>query len=178
MAHEALISKVPAPPSNVHRMKGEAADLEAAAAEYERTLRDFFFPSTGRENEGTRQRSRVGEFHGFPRFPLILLGLGPDGHTASLFPGSPALSESERWVVATPVAALNPRVRRLTLTLPVLNHAAQAIFLVTGANKATLLREILYGDAGDKYPAAQVQLVAGELIWMLDSGAAGELNGL
>lgn len=178
MAHEALISKVPVPPSNVHRMMGEAADLEAAAAEYERTLRDLFFPSHGLENQDTRQRSGVGAFLRFPRFPLILLGLGPDGHTASLFPGSPALAETERWVVATRVTTLNPQVRRLTLTLPVLNHAAQVIFLVTGASKAALLRAILSGEAANKYPAARVQPVGGELIWMLDAAAAGELGDL
>ncbi len=131
LAHEALLSKAPLPPANVHRMRGEAENLEEAAAAYEQELR-----------------------LALPRLDLALLGLGSDGHTASLFPGYPAQHETTRWVVATGVAPTEPPVRRLTLTLPVLNNAAQVLFLVTGAAKADLVREILSETgAGGRYPA-------------------------
>ena len=162
MAHEAMLSHLSIPPANVYRMPGEAADLEAAAEEYEAALRRYFSASPAGES----------------RFQLVLLGLGPDGHTASLFPGSPALNEVRKWVVATPVAPLNPPIRRLTLTYTILDNAAQVIFLVTGANKAGLVREILAGGADDRYPAARIHPADGETMWMLDAEAGREVGDL
>jgi 6-phosphogluconolactonase len=153
-AHAALLSKVPVPEASIYRMRGEAEDLEAAAADYEREMR-----------------------LALPRLDLALLGLGPDGHTASLFPGYPALDETTRWVVATAPAPTDPPVRRLTLTLPALNDAAQVLFLVTGTAKAALVREILSGtEESRQYPAGRVRPRRGDLTWMLDEAAASELG--
>ena len=127
MAREALLDHVPA---EVHRMPGEDCD----AAAYERELRDAFGASGS----------------DVPRFDLVLLGLGADGHTASLFPGDPALNERERLVARVE----RPDHTRLTLTLPVLSAAAEALFLVTGAEKRDALRELL---AGASIPAARVR---------------------
>jgi len=169
LAQETLLAKVPMPPANVHRLKGEASDLEAAAAEYEQTLRDYFnLPASAAEEV-------------WPRLDLVLLGLGPDGHIASLFPDSPALDEGRKWVVATPAAPGEPHVPRLTLTLPVLNHAAQVIFLVTGAAKADMAREVLGGsETGRGLPAVCVHVHPpnGSMMWMLDEAAAGQLSDL
>jgi 6-phosphogluconolactonase len=157
MAREALLSQVPVPPENIHRMRGE---LEAAAAadDYQATLQSFFQPPPGE----------------FPRFDLILLGLGADGHTASLFPGSPALLETRRLVCANPVPQLD--TWRLTLTLPVLNAAAEVVFVVSGAEKAETLRRVLRG-APHAYPAQAVSPARGRLLWMADEAAARELGG-
>ncbi|MBF0496385.1 MAG: 6-phosphogluconolactonase, partial [Deltaproteobacteria bacterium] len=124
MAWELLLSRVPIPAENIHRMSGEAENPEAAVAAYEDLLREFFGLKIGR----------------YPRFDLILLGLGADGHIASLFPGTAGLKETQRLAVANYVPALN--ARRLTLTLPVLNNAAQIMFLVAGENKAQVVRSL------------------------------------
>jgi 6-phosphogluconolactonase len=154
MVRETLLGKIKIPPENVHRMAGEKEPC-IAAAEYEDELKDFFQLTPG----------------AFPRFDLILLGLGEDGHTASLFPGSDALKETKRLVAATYVAKLN--AHRLTLTLPVLNHGAVVLFLVAGASKAPVVKEILRDDGQAlRFPAAQVQPVDGRLIWLLTEDAA------
>jgi 6-phosphogluconolactonase len=152
MAADALLSKVPALPGNIHRMQAEIRDAAQAAREYEEDLR--------------------ASFNGMPRFDLILLGLGPDGHTASLFPGTPALAERGRWCVANWVNTLN--AYRFTLTLPVLNAARAIAFVVSGAGKAAIVRDVLRGSRD--VPARLVQPVDGELWWMLDRPAAGELG--
>jgi len=127
------------------------SDPDVAARDYEATLRSYFSGEP-------------------PEFDLVLLGLGPEGHTASLFPGSPALAEPERWVVAVTAPADPPS--RLTLTFPVLNRAANTYFLVTGSNKARALRDILTGTADpNTCPAAGVRLAAGALIWWVDRDA-------
>src|SRR5438045_3199378 len=136
MAHEALLSRVPIPRTQVWRIRGEAEDAEAAAAEYAKALAEAF---------GTRR----GEL---PRLDLVLLGLGVDGHTASLFPGSPVLREVFRTVAAVHAAAA-AIPQRLTLTLPVLNAAARVIFLVTGAEKAKMVKAAL-SDHATGLPAA------------------------
>ncbi|MEE9155364.1 MAG: 6-phosphogluconolactonase [Gemmatimonadota bacterium] len=150
-ARKTLLTEVPIPTGNVHRIKAELSDAAAAAEDYERELRRFFDLS---EDE-------------FPRFDLILLGMGADGHTASLFPRSKALEETRRLVVAPWVEKLE--AHRVTLTLPVLNRAACVIFLVAGVAKAEALSRILAGGQGPSdRPAGLVQPESGELLWFID----------
>ena len=156
MARESLLSKVPIPEKNIHRVKAEL-DAEAAAAEYDQQLRDFF----GLVNQD------------WPRFDLVFLGIGEDGHTASLFPGSKALTEASRRVAANWVEKF--KTFRITLTFPVLNHAAEVVFLVSSASKAQILSEIL-GPATQKYPAQRVQPENGRLLWLVDEEAGSLLR--
>jgi len=160
MVSEAMLSKVPVPAANVFRVPTENPDAAAAAEAYEKTLRKVF---------------QIGE-QGVPRFDLILLGLGPDGHTASLFPGSAALREKARIFVANWVEKL--KTHRLTLTLPVLNAGRTVAFLVSGTDKATVLRTVLEDSSasGEQYPAKLVKPSDGELIWFLDRAAASALS--
>jgi 6-phosphogluconolactonase len=155
LVEEALIAHVPIPPENVHRMRGE---LEAgvAAQTYENRLQDFFC--------GPR-----------PRFDLVLLGLGEDGHTASLFPGSPLLDERERLVAPAMATSQDRPAQRVTLTLPAIKTARQVLFLVTGRTKAEIVKAVIAGPAG-QYPAQQVQPTAGQLTWLLDAAAASRLG--
>ncbi|WP_202882300.1 6-phosphogluconolactonase [Candidatus Manganitrophus noduliformans] len=159
LANETLISHVPIPPQNVHRMRGERSDLQAAADEYEKTLHDFFGPSDP----------------GWPSFDLVLLGIGSDGHTASLFPGSPVLKETVRWVAAPYVEKLN--AVRLTLTLPALNHARRVIFLAAGKEKRSIIRDVLSDDSpSTDLPARMVQPRKGARLFFLDQDAAALLG--
>ena len=161
MAREALLDHVPLPASNVHRMEG-GDEPEAAAAQYERTLRVFFSESDSAESERLQQPGH---------FDLVLLGMGADGHTASIFPGTVAVCERERWVVAHRVAQLG--VWRITLTPVVLNAARGVIFLVSGRNKADRLREVLTRPyEPESLPAQVVKPSAGNLLWLVDSEAA------
>ena len=150
IANEAMLSRVPVSPANVHRVISEnpAAD---AARDYEDTIK---------------------EISEDPRLDLILLGLGTDGHTASIFPGSEVLHEMKRLVAAPWVEKLN--TYRITMTLPLLNNGASVVFLVSGAEKAQIVKEVLEGP--EKYPAQAVKPHNGELIWMLDQDAAKELR--
>lgn len=159
MANEALLSKVPVPAANIFRVPSENPDASAAADAYEQTMRKFFALAP-RE---------------FPRFDLILLGMGPDGHTASLFPETAALQEKSRLVVANWVEKLN--TSRITFTLPVLNAARCIAFLVSGTDKAAALHEVLEGnDPEEKYPSKLVQPTDGKLIWFVDRAAASGLS--
>lgn len=159
MAEETMLSKIPVAAGNVFRMAAENPDAAAAAEAYEQTLRKFFALETGQ----------------FPRFDLILLGMGPDGHTASLFPGTAALQEKSRLVVANWVDKL--KASRLSLTLPVLNAAACVTFLVSGMDKAAALHAVLEGDApGEQYPSKLIRPVDGKLIWLVDRAAASALS--
>jgi 6-phosphogluconolactonase len=159
MASEALLSKVPIPPTNIFPIPAGNPDAAAAAEAYEETLRKFFGLGPGE----------------FPRFDLILLGMGPDGHTASLFPETAALREKSRLVVANWVEKL--KTSRITFTLPVLNAARCVAFLVSGADKAAVLHEVLEGDAPpDKYPSKLVKPSDGKLIWFVDRAAASQLS--
>lgn len=159
MVDEAMLSKIPIPPSNVFRMPAENPEAADAAAAYERTIQEFFGLQPG----------------GIPRFDLILLGMGPDGHTASLFPGTDALKEKNKLVVANWVEKL--KTSRLTLTLPVLNAARCVAFLVSGTDKAPSLKAVLEGDApGEQYPAKLVRPADGKLIWLIDRAAASALS--
>jgi 6-phosphogluconolactonase len=154
MAHEVLLSRVPV--GGVHRMRGELPPAEAAEA-YEEGLRKFFGPD------------------GVPAFDLILLGLGEDGHTASLFPETSALDVTDRWVVANPV--LKRETTRLTLTVPAINAARAVNFQVAGEDKAEALKEILEGDADPRaYPAKFIRPEGGDLTWMVDKAAASLLK--
>lgn len=158
MANRTMISKLTLDPSQIHRMRGEA-DPQAAAAEYEDELREFFSLAQGE----------------FPRFDLVLLGLGDNVHIASLFPGIPAIHESRRVVVAVEVDA--PQRRRITLTVPVLNNAARVMFIVSGRNKAEAVRLALEGPRDpDKYPAQIIDANQGEVMWLLDRDAASLLS--
>jgi len=152
MANESLLSRVPIPQNNVHRIRAEL-DPNTAAEDYEGQLREFFRLASG----------------GWPRFDLIFLGLGEDGHTASLFPGSEALHETSRRVAANWVQKLE--TFRITLTFPVLNHAAEAMFLVSGESKAQILSDVLKPGA-KKYPSQLVQPENGHLLWLVDQDAA------
>ena len=154
MADEALLSRVPV--GSVHRMRGELPPAEAATA-YEEELREF----VGAED--------------VPALDLVLLGLGEDGHTASLFPETSALDVTDRWVVANPVLKLE--TTRLTLTVPVINAARAVTFLVAGEGKAGALREIVEGDADPRaYPAKIFRPEGRDLIWIVDRAAAKRLS--
>jgi 6-phosphogluconolactonase len=157
MAHRALLSKVPIPPRQVFRIPGEGADPESVATEYARTLAE-------------EMKVRRGEV---PRLDLVLLGLGIDGHTASLFPGSPVLKEVFRTVAAVhAAAAVIPQ--RFTLTFPVLNAAACVIYLVSGGVKAKVVKAAL-AEGTATLPAGMVRPTDGRLIWLLDRSAAALL---
>jgi 6-phosphogluconolactonase len=156
MANETLLSKVPVPASQIFPMQGHSDDTDAAASDYARTLATVF-------------GARRGEL---PRFDLILLGFGVDGHTASLFPGSPVLKEVFRPVAAVHAAAATIP-ERITFTFPVLNAAACVAFLGSGTEKAKVVRAMLAERAA--LPAAMVEPTDGTLLWILDRGAAARL---
>jgi 6-phosphogluconolactonase len=156
MARTTLLDHVPCPAANVHPMPTHFADSEDAAHDYETTLRRYF----GNEP---------------PRFDLVFLGLGRDGHTASLFPNSPALHERARWVVAATTPAEPPL--RLTLTLPALNQSRRTFFLVIGPDKAHALGRVLAADAEPtSYPAAGIDRARGTVVWWATRDAAAELG--
>jgi 6-phosphogluconolactonase len=161
MAFEAMLSKVPIPPANIHRMRAEDPDAHKAAEDYALEIRRFFNIARGK----------------MPRFNCVLLGMGSDGHTASLFPGSPALGEQKRLVMANWVEKFQSY--RITLTLPVFNHADLILFLVSGGEKAVTVKAVLApAGAPDRYPAQRIQPSSGALIWFLDRSAAGRLTHL
>ena len=158
-AFDGMLSKVPVLETHIHRIRSELSDPAAAAAEYERTLRREF---------------ALGEA-GLPVFDLVLLGMGLDGHTASLFPGSDALRQTGRLVLAPWVEKLQSY--RITLSLPVLNHASLVVFLVSGAGKADVLRATLEGpDRPDPLPARAVHPSGGQVRWLVDRAAAARLG--
>jgi 6-phosphogluconolactonase len=153
MAKEALLDHVPCPVTNIHPMPTHFTSADLAARDYEATLRNHFLTD-------------------WPRFDLVLLGLGDDGHTASLFPGSPALAERTRWVVAVQQPAVKPPLR-LTLTLPAITRAAAVFFLVAGSSKTSALHHTLAGTSDWRvYPAAAVRPEQGQVVWWVDSEAA------
>lgn len=158
MSREAMLDRLvpdPLPAGNVHRIPAENPDAAAAAAEYAAELEGFF--------------------GGLPRFDLILLGIGPDGHTASLFPGTTGLREMDRLVAAAWVDKLS--TYRVTFTPPLLRAAAALLFLVGGADKAPALRAVLEGPAeSDRYPSQGISAHDGETLWLLDRAAAAALR--
>ncbi|HOJ22389.1 MAG TPA: 6-phosphogluconolactonase [Armatimonadota bacterium] len=154
MAWDVWLRHAAIPAENIHRVQGELPPPDAAA-DYERELRAFFVPES------------------LPRFDLVLLGMGEDGHTASLFPESPALHEHHQWVMAVETRQSVPW--RVTLTPPAINAAAHVLFLVTGAAKAERLQEVLHGPhEPERLPAQIIQPTSGSLTWMVDA-AAGSL---
>lgn len=155
MANETLLSKLPIPPDHIFRVPAEMPDAGEAAHAYEQTMQNFFRPAAL-----------------FPRFDLILLGMGPDGHTASLFPGTTALDEKQHWVVANWIEKFS--TFRITFTYPVLNNPANVMFLATGAEKATMIGRALK-DPTANLPCQGVKPVDGELMWFLDQAAAAKL---
>jgi 6-phosphogluconolactonase len=155
MAYEALISRVPIPANNVHRIIGES-NANEGALEYENELRAFFAGLA------------------WPRLNLVLLGMGEDGHTASLFPDSAALKEMSRWVV--PTRNEQSGQDRITLTVPVFNHARRIMFLVTGKKKAQRLKEVLRPQPGsEQLPVQAITPIKGMLEWLVDAEAASLL---
>lgn len=157
MANEAMLSRVVVPEENVHRILGEKSSAQEAADAYESELRSFFELANNK----------------LPRLDLILLGMGADGHTASIFPGSEVLQERRRLVAAPWVEKLH--TYRITMTLPVLNNAAKVLFLVSGEDKAVMLKEVINGEPG-KFPAQAIKPNAGALTWLLDESAASRLH--
>ena len=155
MAKETLLDHIDIPAGNVHRMAGEL-DPEIAASKYEDEIRQVFNLKQG----------------DVPRFDIILLGMGADGHTASLFPGTDALDETQRLVVANRVPQMD--TVRLTLTYPVLNNARLVLFVVAGEDKADAARQCSL--SANPPPAGRVQPHDGQLVWLLDSGAADRMQ--
>jgi 6-phosphogluconolactonase len=158
MARRELLVRVPIPAGNVHRMEAEEPNMGRAAHHYEELLRRYL----------------ALDDRGFPVFHLVFLGLGPEGHTASLFPGSRLLRETSRWVSTPNVAKLGKR--RMTLTLPVLDAARRVVFLVAGKEKAVILREVLLGHPEPPLPAQMVQPRNGERVFLVDEAAAALLG--
>lgn len=159
MAHETMLSKLPVPEANVHRIHAESMDAHKAAADYDSKLREFFRLSPGE----------------LPRLDLVLLGMGADGHTASLFPRSAALREKEKLAVNVRMEKL--KSHRVTLVPPVFNHAIHVLFLVSGAEKAEALKAVLEGEyQPDQVPSQLIRPAYGKLTWMVDQAAAGKLS--
>jgi 6-phosphogluconolactonase len=155
LAWQTMLSKVPVPQKNIHPIRTELTDPGQVVRDYEETLRKFFHLEAGE----------------FPQFDLVLLGLGADGHTASLFPGSEALREQNHLAAANWVEALQGH--RITLTLPVFNQAAFILFLVSGQEKAEILRRVFKEDeAKDRLPAQLVRPSRGRVLWLVDREAA------
>lgn len=156
LADGALLCHVPIPSGNIHRIRGEL-EPEIAAQAYAAELHTFF---------GTP----------WPRFDLVLLGMGNDGHTASLFPGSAALRETVRPIVAVKAHYQDRPAPRVTLTPPAINAARQVLFLVTGTSKADIVQAVLEGPDG-RFPAQWIRPTPGHLTWLMDIAAAGQLKG-
>ena len=168
MARETLLDHVPLPKDNIHRIRGEIEPAKAAI-DYERRLLSFFYPRLRKKEAGGSELT--------PRFDLILLGLGEDGHTASLFPGNSVLDEKERLIVSVYAPPkITPRWR-ITMTLPVLNNASNLFLVAAGTRKREIVRMILKDPKASRehYPAAMVRPRKG-IIWWLDEGAAGSMS--
>lgn len=159
MVKEALLSHAPIPDANVHRIRGEAPDAAEAADAYAQEIKTAFHLVPG----------------AWPRFDLVLLGMGPDGHTASLFPDTPVLHERSR--IAAAVWVVSMQTWRVTLTPPVLNHARTVLFLVSGSDKAETLHAVLDGPpAPDNLPSQLIVPTEGTTHWLVDTAAAARLN--
>ena len=159
MTNETLLSKAPLKPEQVHRIMGEYPDTERAAKEYEQLLRDQFKPSADQ----------------LPRFDLMFLGMGDEGHTLSLFPGTKALHDKGRLVMSNWVGKLY--TDRITCTAPVANNSALVVFMVAGAAKAPALKAVLEGPhEPEQLPSQLINPTSGKLLWLLDTAAASMLS--
>jgi 6-phosphogluconolactonase len=157
LADDVLLNLVPIPATQIHRIRGEQEDRDAASLAYEQEMRKVF------------------NTNGVPHFDLIQLGMGPEGHTASLFPHQPSLHETQRLIM--PVSVPKPPPPRLTFTPPLLNAAIHILFLVTGADKAEAVQEVIEGVHNpEEYPAQIVNPEQGEVTWMFDTAAATKLH--
>jgi 6-phosphogluconolactonase len=166
MANETLLSKVPIPRENIFRIPAEDLDRKRAAANYSETIRQFFNPIA----------TAPGAEPGWPNLDLVFLGMGPDGHTASLFPGTMALCANDRIAVANYVDKFQSW--RITLTADTINRARNIIFLVAGADKAPALKEVIEGERNpEQYPSQLIEPAHGSLLWMVDEAAAKLLSG-
>lgn len=161
LAYKAMIEKLPCAQTQIHRYRVEIPDRPAAARDYQGEIaRCFQLPADGEP----------------PAFDLVLLGLGSDGHTASLFPHTEATGEKRRWVVCNPVPQL--KTERFTLTAPILNRARNILFLVTGADKAAAVHAVIKGPTDtERFPAQLIRPVTGQLTWLIDEPAASRLGG-
>ena len=160
MATDALLSHIPVTSNQIYRMEAEKPDIHLAAQEYQNKIATFFnIPNSGSP----------------PQFDLLYLGMGPDGHTASLFPETSALEEKNKWVVPNFVPKFN--TYRLTLTYPIINQAKNVIFLVAGKDKVPALNEVLQGKpAFETYPSQGINPVTGSLLWLIDVDASSGLS--
>lgn len=157
LAQQVLLNKIPIPAAQIHRMPADEPDRDAASQAY------------------TEEMRRIFATNGIPSFDLIQLGMGPEGHTASLFPHQASLHEQQRLVM--PVSVPKPPPPRLTFTPPILNAAHNVLFLVTGTDKADAVQAVLEGAYNpDEYPAQIVRPTHGEVVWMLDTKAASKLK--
>ncbi len=170
MTHDTLLSKIPVPSQNVHRIRTELPP-EDVAREYENELRAFFQPQSTQGLQRKNSVPSVFSVADLPNFDLILLGLGSNGHTASLFPHTRVLRETERWVASEYIDAV--KMWRITLTAPMINAAKNIVWLVAGADKAETVREVLYGAyRPDDLPAQLIQPTHGQVVWLLDNEAS------
>ena len=160
LANEFMFAKAGVSPRNIHRVRAEAPDVNQAATEYEQELQGFFGLKAGQ----------------LPVFDCILLGLGSDGHTASLFPRTRAIAEQKRLVTANRIEKL--RTIRITLTVPVINNADLILFLVSGEDKAGVLKKVLEENQdSEMLPSQLIQPTRGHMLWLVDRAAAGRLSG-
>jgi len=160
MATDALLSHIPIASGQIYRMEAEKEDIHQAAQEYQNKIAAFFnIPNAGSP----------------PQFDLLYLGMGPDGHTASLFPDTSALNEKNKWVTPNFVPKFN--TYRLTFTYPIINQAKNVIFLVAGKDKVPALKEVLQGKPDiETYPSQGINPVSGSLLWLLDVDASSGLS--
>jgi len=162
MVNEAMLQRLPTNPTHIHRILGELADAAEAASRYEAEMKDFF------ESHGLVEE-------GLPRLDVIFIGLGPEGHTVSLFPGNLALQEPHRWLVANWVEEF--KTYRITMAFPVLNNAREVILLVAGGANAQIVTDVLErAVTAPKYPVQRVNPRSGTERWMLDEAAASQLT--
>jgi 6-phosphogluconolactonase len=157
MVFESLFTKIQIPSANIHPIPTKNCDLQASVRLYEESIVNFF-------------KLRKDEL---PPFDMILLGLGQDGHTSSLFPGNPSLAVKDHLVVATSQQGIPEK--RITLTLPVINHAQVIFFVVSGYEKANIVAEVLENDSRHGFPANEIKPCHGKLCWFLDEAAASRL---
>ena len=174
MAYDTLLNFVPVPPSQIHVMRTDIP-AEESALEYEKILHTYFSASPASPAAGGSS-SQPATAAGNNSFDLVLLGMGDDGHTLSLFPGTEVVHEEKAWAKAFFLKAQD--MYRITLTKTIVNRAARVAFLTTGSGKAHALREVLKGAYNpDLYPSQEIKVPGGELHWFVDKAAAAELEG-